>query len=60
MESDLDGLCEEAIQKAAETAEAAWKEVRLPSEADIPVGDFLRDEWLKEVRPGLHALLARD
>lgn len=57
VEQDLDRICAGVIQDASEVAESAWAEIRNPDEAHVNVRDFLQQEWLQEVKPGLMAMV---
>jgi hypothetical protein len=54
---DLDEVCERVIDEAAEVAEAAWSDIRKEEEPQMSVRDFLKDEWLKDVKPSLRRML---
>ncbi len=57
VEEDLDRICSIVIQEAAEVAEQAWSEVRQPGEQQADVRNFLREEWTRDIKPGLMSMI---
>jgi len=55
---DLDRICSIVIQEASEVAEQAWVEVRRPDESQVSILDFLQQEWLLQIKPGLMAMVS--
>jgi len=58
VEVDLDRICSIVIQEASEVAEQAWVEVRRPDESQVSILDFLQQEWLLQIKPGLMAMVS--
>lgn len=57
VELDLDKLCEEVIDDAAEVADSAWRDVQRVDECTVNLNGFLKEEWLMSLKPALHQML---
>ena len=53
---DLHALCDGVVDKAAGVAEGAWLEIRKEGEESVNVGEFLKQEWLRDIRGQIQAL----
>lgn len=57
VEADLDRICEEVVENAAEVADAVWRDIdRGQAEVAHP-GAFLKEEWLASLRPTLRGMV---
>ena len=54
---DLRALCEGVVDHAGQVAEGAWLEIRKEGEESVNVGEFLKQEWLGNIRAQLQALV---
>ena len=54
---DLRALCEGVVDQAAEAAGGAWLEIRKEGEESVNVREFLKQEWLGNIRAHLQTLV---
>lgn len=57
VEADLDRICEEVIDDAAEVANAVWRDIDRDQAEGAHPGTFLKEEWLASLRPTLREMV---
>jgi len=57
VEDDLDRICQEVIDEAAEVADAVWHDIDKDQLEGAQPGSFLKEEWLASLRPTLRAMV---